>query len=326
DRKESLIIETKDDLKDNSYDAAGLAAYSNSKPIALAYASIFDSLWKQTELHQKLSKMYEQLKIHDRMQKEFIDIAAHELRTPIQPILGLTGELLRSNNSRDRRSAAEQDELLDVIMRNARRLHRLAEDILDVTKIESESLNLKKEFFNLNDVIANTIDDIITNIVKKSQQGDLIKLAYQPHDIFIEADKTRIAQVVSNILNNAVKFTKTKLNEEENRIISINAEKVDGQALVSIKDTGVGIDPGIMPRLFEKFASKSYQGTGLGLYICKSIIEAHGGRIWAENNNIHGERGATFTFTLPSSRSKQQHQHQLDMTNTTIKNETNQLQ
>jgi len=290
DRKESLIIETKDDLKDSSYDAAGLASYSNSKPIALAYASIFDSLWKQTELHQKLSKMYEQLKTHGKMQKEFINIAAHELRTPIQPILGLTGELLRSNNSRHRRSAAEQDELLDVIMRNAKRLHRLADDILDVTKIESESLNIKKEWFNLNDVIA--------NIVKKSQQGDLIKLVYQPRDIFIEADKARIAQVVSNILNNAVKFTITKVNEEGNATININAEKVDdGQTLVSIKDTGISIDPGIMPRLFEKFASKSYQGTGLGLYICKSIIEAHGGKIWAENN-IDG-KGATFSFSLP---------------------------
>ena len=292
DRKESLIIETKDDLKDSSYDAAGLASYSNSKPIALAYASIFDSLWKQTELHQKLSNMYEQLKTHDRMQKEFINIAAHELRTPIQPILGLTGELLRSNNSRHRRSAAEQDELLDVIMRNAKRLHRLADDILDVTKIESESLNIKKEWFNLNDVIA--------NIVKKSQQGDLIKLVYQPRDIFIEADKARIAQVVSNILNNAVKFTITKVNEEGNATININAEKVDdGQTLVSIKDTGISIDPGIMPRLFEKFASKSYQGTGLGLYICKSIIEAHDGKIWAENNA--DGKGATFSFTLPST-------------------------
>ncbi len=246
DRKESLIIETKDDSKDNSYDAAGLAPYSNSKPIALAYASIFDSLWKQTELHQKLSKMYEQLRIHDRMQKEFIDIAAHELRTPIQPILGLTGELLRSNNGRDRRSAAEQDELLDVIMRNARRLHRLADDILDVTKIESESLNLKKEFFNLNDVIANTIDDIEANIAKKGQQGDLIKLVYQPRDIFIQADKARIAQVVFNILSNAVKFTEAKVNggEGERGIININTEKVDddGQAIVSIKDTGIGID------------------------------------------------------------------------------------
>jgi signal transduction histidine kinase len=136
DRKESLIIETKDDSKDNSYDAAGLAAYSNSKPITLAYASIFESLWKQTELQQKLNKMYEQLKTHDRMQKEFIDIAAHELRTPIQPILGITGELINSNNGRDKRSAAAQDELLSIIMRNARRLQRLANDILDVTKID----------------------------------------------------------------------------------------------------------------------------------------------------------------------------------------------
>jgi signal transduction histidine kinase len=295
DRKESLIIETKDDLKDKSYDAAGLAAYSNSKPIALAYATIFESLWKQTELHQKLSKMYEQLRIHDKMQKEFIDIAAHELKTPIQPILSLTGILL-SNNSRDRRSAAAQDELLDVIMRNARRLQRLADDILDVTKIESDSLKLKKELFNLNDVIRNTIDDIISNIVKKNQQGDVIKLVYQPRDIFIEADKARITQVISNILNNAVKFTQAKINEGGG-IININSEKLDGRALVSIKDTGSGIDRDIMARLFEKFASKSYQGTGLGLYICKRILEAHGGKIWAENNA--DGRGATFSFTLP---------------------------
>ena len=301
DRKESLIIETKHDSKDNSYDAAGLAAYSNSKPIALAYTSIFDSLWKQTELHQKLTKMYEELRIHSKMQKEFIDIAAHELRTPIQPILGLT-RILHSNNNGNRRSTAEQDELLDVIMRNAKRLQRLADDILDVTKIESESLNLKKGFFNLNDVITNTIDDMIANIAT-SQQGDLIKLVYQPCDIFIEADKARITQVISNILNNAVKFTEAKLNKGEGGrgIININAEKVDGgQAIVSINDIGIGIDPGIMPRLFEKFASKSFQGTGLGLYICKSIIEAHDGTIWAENNK--DGRGATFYFSLPISK------------------------
>jgi signal transduction histidine kinase len=149
----------------------------------------------------------------------------------------------------------------------------------------------------------------MANIVKKSQRGDFIKLVYQPRDIFIEADKARIAQVISNILNNAVKFTEAKAKEAReggSGIINIDAEKFDdGQTLVSIKDTGIGIDPGIMPKLFEKFASKSYQGTGLGLYICKSIIEAHGGKIWAENNNIHGEIGSTFTFTLPST-SKQQ--------------------
>jgi two-component system sensor histidine kinase VicK len=296
DRKESLIIETKDDAKHNSYDAAGLAAYSNSKPIALGYASIFDSLWKQTELHQKLSNMYEQLTIQSKMQKEFIDVAAHELRTPIQPILGLTG-ILRSNISRVRTSAAKQDELLDIIMRNARRLQRLADDILDVTKIESESLNLKKELFNLNDVITNGIDDIITNIAK-SHQTDLTKLVYQPCDIFLEADKSRITQVISNILDNAVKFSKANVNkEDEVGMININAERVDDQAIVSIKDTGTGVDPEIMPRLFTKFASKSFQGTGLGLYICKSIVEAHGGKIWAENNT--DGKGATFALSLP---------------------------
>ena len=299
DRKESLIIETKDDTKHNSYNAAGLASYSNSKPIASAYASIFDSLWKQTELHQKLSDMYERLRIQSKMQEEFINIAAHELRTPIQPILGLTGILRSNNNSRDKiTSAAKQDELLDIIMRNASRLQRLADDILDVTKIESESLNLKKEFFNLNDVITNGIDDIITNIAKKSYQGDLIKLVYQPHDIFIEADKSRITQVISNILDNAVKFSKANLNKGMGvGIININTEKVDDQAIVSIKDTGTGVDPEIMPRLFEKFACKSYQGTGLGLYICKSIVEAHGGKIWAQNNS--DGKGATFSFSLP---------------------------
>jgi signal transduction histidine kinase len=250
---------------------------------------------------------YEKLKEADNMKNEFINIAAHELRTPIQPILGLT-EILRSKIKEP-----EQQELLDVTIRNAKRLQRLTEDILDVTKIESKSLNLSKELFNLNDIITNTVDDIVANIAKKSQHANLIKLSYQPRDIFIEADKARITQVVSNILNNAVKFTEAKVDggggEEKGRgIINISTEKVDGHALVSIKDTGEGIDPEIMPRLFEKFASKSYQGTGLGLYISKSIVEAHGGKIWAETNidgkDGKGAEGATFTFSLPISKEK----------------------
>jgi signal transduction histidine kinase len=243
---------------------------------------------------------YEKLKESDNMKNEFINIAAHELRTPIQPILGLT-EVLRSKIREP-----QQQELLDITIRNAKRLQRLTDDILDVTKIESKSLNLNKEFFNLNDIITNAIEDIIAKIAKKSHHANLIKLAYQPHDIFIEADKARITQVVSNILSNAVKFTETKINEEERGIINISAERVDGQAIVSIKDTGAGIDPEIMPRLFEKFASKSYQGTGLGLYISKSIVEAHGGKIWAENNidnkDCKGAGGATFRFSLPISK------------------------
>jgi signal transduction histidine kinase len=232
------------------------------------------------------------------------DVAAHELRTPIQPILSLT-EVVRSKINEP-----QQQELLDVTIRNAKRLQHLTEDILDVTKIESQSLNLKDESFNLNDIITNTIDDITTNIAssKKSQQRNVIKLLYQPHDIFIEADKARITQVLFNLLSNAVKFTEAKVNEEVGEgksIININAEKVDGHAIVSIKDIGTGIDPEIFPRLFEKFASKSYQGTGLGLFISKSIIQAHGGKIWAENNSDKkdGRRGgATFRFSLPVSK------------------------
>jgi len=294
--------------------------------IALALSSIQYNV-KLRESNERLREgeelirvQYEKVKESDNMKNEFINVAAHELRTPIQPILGLT-EILRSKIKEP-----EQQELLDVTIRNAKRLQRLTEDILDVTKIESKSLNLNKELFNLNDIITNTIEDIVANIAQKSQHQNLIKLAYQPRDIFIEADKARITQVIFNILNNAVKFTEIKVDGEEEEkgrgIININAEKVDGQAIVTIKDTGEGIDPDIMLKLFTKFASKSFSGTGLGLYICKSIVEAHGGKIWAENNNIHGERGATFTFILPSTRSKQ-HQQQ-NMTSTTL-NETNQL-
>ena len=283
DRKESLIIESKDDTKDNSYDASGLAAYSNSKPIALSYASIFESLWKQAEL-------YEQLKVHNKMQKEFINIAAHELRTPIQPILGLS-EVLRSKISDNN---DEQKELLDTIIRNAKRLQRLADNILDVTKIESQSLQLKKERFNITQMILNALADYRRrNDTNKEEEKEKIKVVVAfKEDIFVEADRDRLNQVICNLLSNAFKFT-----EEEEGIVSITAEKKDNQILVSVKDSGAGIDPEILPILFSKFASKSFSGTGLGLFISRNIIEAHGGKIWAENNL--DEKGARFSFSLP---------------------------
>ena len=279
DRRDSLIIELRDDTKENYYEAAGLAAYSNSKPIALSYASIFDTLWKQGEL-------YEQLKAYSVAQKDFVNIAAHELRTPIQPILSLS-EIIRPKVDNKER------EYIDVIIRNAKRLQRLAEDILDVTKIESYSLTLHKERFNLNEVISNTIQDIRNQI-----SNGKVKMLYEFDKdlLFIEADKERITQVISNLLSNAVKFTKEGT-------ISIEVEKKDSQVFVIVKDTGEGIDPEILPQLFSKFVSKSFEGTGLGLFIAKGIVEAHGGKIWAENNNNSGngkEKGATFYFTLPN--------------------------
>jgi signal transduction histidine kinase len=218
------------------------------------------------------------------MKNEFINIAAHELRTPIQPILGLSEFIRHKVNDKER-------EYIDVIIRNAKRLKRLTENILDVTKIESQSLKLNKERFNLNDVITNTIDDIIIN--KGFFKNTNIKLLYEPKDIFIEADMQQLTRVISSLLNNAIKFTKEGT-------ISIIAENKDSQVFVSVKDTGEGIDPEILPKLFSKFATKSFEGTGLGLFIAKSIVEAHDGKVWAENNH-NGKKGATFIFSLPLS-------------------------
>jgi two-component system, OmpR family, sensor histidine kinase VicK len=291
DRKESLIVETKDDSKDNSYEAAGLGAYYGSKPISLSYASIFDSLWKQAELYEKLSETYEQLKIHSKMQKEFLDIAAHELRTPIQPILGLT-EILLSDIRVDR---AAQEEKLNVIARNAKRLKLLTDDILDVTKIEGQALQLKKELINVNHIISSTVEKI-KNQIGHDENVELVFSSLDHNVVFVEADKARITQVISNLLINAIKFTKRGtvfIDIEENK----HDNNLQRFVVVTVKDTGTGIDSEMLPRLFEKFASKSCTGTGLGLFICKSIVEAHGGMIWARNNT--NGKGATFSFSLP---------------------------
>ena len=283
DRKVSLVMELRDDSKRTFDEAIGLSTYSNSRPGVLSYVSIFENLWKQTEL-------YEQLKIHDRMQQEFINVAAHELRTPIQPIISLT-EVLQSQIK-----DVKQQEMLEVTIRNAKRLQRLTNDILDVTKIEGRSLELNKEEFNLNDVLINAMNDI--TLGRDFLKNENIRLSYNPHqDILIQADKGRISQVISNLLSNAVKFT-----AEGTILVSVEKDKSSNNnnnkaIIVSVKDSGQGIDSSILPRLFTKFASKSYKGTGLGLFISKGIIEAHGGKIWGENNP--DGRGATFSFSLP---------------------------
>lgn len=244
--------------------------------------------------NEQLKLANEQLRIQDKLQREFINTAAHELRTPIQPILGLSGVL--SSTIKDKK----QRELLDVISRNAKRLQRLAEDILDIARIESKSLKLDKTQFNLNEVIEDVIDEYRA-IVRENEEKRTVTfiLRGSKRDIFVQADKHRITQVITNLLSNAVKFT---MNDNSSSItVSVeskhNGGDDDNYALVKIKDTGDGIDPTIMPRLFTKFSTKSSHGTGLGLFICKSIIEAHGGKIWARNN--YEEKGATFFFTLP---------------------------
>jgi two-component system, OmpR family, sensor histidine kinase VicK len=289
DRKASLAIEKTDDSKLEFIEAIGLSTYSDSEPTVISYVSIFEGLWKQAEL-------VDQLEAHDKMQREFINIASHEMKTPTQAILGTAG-LLKYYPER-------KDELIEIIQRNAKRLQTLIGNILDVTRIESQTLILNKEQFDIRDLVSSVIEDY------KDRTKDSNILLFNKNNnnnnpIFVEADRDRIIQVLSNLLSNSIKFT----NQGE---ISINLfekiqEEGDGkkEVLVSITDTGSGINSEIFGRLFSKFASKSYQGTGLGLFICKSIIQAHGGRIWAENNNIGGDGeksigGATITFSLPT--------------------------
>jgi two-component system, OmpR family, sensor histidine kinase VicK len=323
DNKVSLMMELKDDSKKTFHEAIGLSTYSNSKAGVLSYVSMFESLWKQTEL-------YEKLKSNEKMQKEFINIAAHELRTPIVPILNLS-ELLYSNANGQQQlqvQEEEQKEMLQIILRNANRLHQLTEDILDVTRIESHTLQIRKERFNLDDVVLNVIEDFRKQI-GNSGKNDNVKLMYKPAKssasrntsdnrnssitLVVEADRRRLTQAICNLLDNAIKFTEEgtvtvsssiRKRKEDAR----KGDEVKEEVVIAVKDTGTGIDPELMPRLFTKFATKSYQGTGLGLFISKSIIEAFGGRMWAKNTSDEDHEGsdsdtkhngATFYFTLP---------------------------
>jgi signal transduction histidine kinase len=214
-----------------------------------------------------LSQQYEKVKDSEKMKSEFINIAAHELRTPIQPILGLTDIIYSKVKDK------EQHELLEIIMRNAYRLKRLSDNLLDVTKVLKE-------------------------YVSKKLKQHMVKISYDfkyANDIIVEGDRVRLAQVIRNLVDNALKFSIN--NQLIFVIVELEKDKED-QVIVSVKDTGAGISKEVLPKLFSKFTtSDSSTGTGLGLYICKSIVEAHGGKIWATNNS--NGKGATFRFTLP---------------------------
>ncbi len=297
DKKESLVIEIKDDTKDNFFDSVGFATYSNSRPTVLSYVSIFESFWKQSELVKKLKESEE-------IQKDFVHIAAHELKNPIQPILS-SSAILKSK-IKDK----ESFEILEIMNRNAKKLLQLTNDILDVTKIETNNLNLSKELFKLNDLIFDIVEDYNNHLENENIKFEVEFLYYKGNSnmnkseerfnkkekinsLYILADKIRITQVLSNLLNNAIRFTSPE------GLIKIKVEKKDNEKkiYINIKDTGMGIDSSIISNLFSKFVTKSNGGTGLGLYISKKIIESHGGKIWAKNNE--GGKGATFGFSLP---------------------------
>jgi signal transduction histidine kinase len=288
DSKRCLILELKDDKQSTSYEAVGLSTYSISPTIISSYLAVFESFWRQAELFEKMKEV-------ELLEKDFINFAAHELRNPVQPIIGFS-ELLYSkiDNHEHRR-------LLDEVILNAKRLERLALIMLDVTRIENNSLVLRKEIVDTSEILR----DIVDSYNRKLEERNIARNNENPKLIIIQngikninginatIDKVRITQVICNILDNAISFSP----EGKIRVL-LKREKRNGQNLliVSVKDMGPGIDPEISPKLFTKFASKSDMGTGLGLFISKGIVEAHGGRIWAVNNP---HRGATFSFSLP---------------------------
>ena len=255
--------------------------------IGLALSSIYYNV-RLRESNEMLTIQYEKVKASEKMKEEFINIAAHELRTPIQPILGLT-DIIYSKVKDE-----ELHELLGIIIRNAKRLQRLTNNLLDITKIESQSLLLKKEKLNLNILISEVLKDYV-NKQKNQQKIEIVYDFKHKEDINIEADRDRLVQVIRNLLDNALKFT---TQNQQMIFVSIDKKEEEEEVIVSVKDTGEGISDKVLYKLFTKFAtSDPTTGTGLGLYICKKIIEAHGGRIWGVNN-LDG-KGALFKFTLP---------------------------
>ncbi len=278
--------------------------------------SIKNYIKKQNQLASELKELNEQLKYKDQLKDQFINIAAHELKTPIQPILGLT-EVIRARSTAS--NMQKQDaEFLEIIIRNAKRLQGLSAKILDISKIENRILRLDKEKFNIN----NNLRDIINDIKSKENEVEIIFVEPDVDPVIVEADRSRIDEVISNLLTNAIESSKNSMKsgsspyEQSRNTISVfttikpngngrdnnkdNIEdKRENEIVISVKDKGTGIGPEIQEKLFTIFVTKSETGSGLGLFISKGIVEAHGGKIWAENNT--DGKGATFSFSLPIS-------------------------
>ena len=294
DSRFSLVVETKDDSKSKFDDAVGLATFSNSKPTVMSYVTIFESFWRETDLYEKAREA-------DRVKDEFIKIAAHELRNPISPIIA-SGDFAREDLKKikegrfDDNTIESLNDNINRITRNAAKLFKLAEDILQVSRIESGTFTLNIEEVKIKQALSLVIEDSKKKVESDSKELGII-LDYRlgagspKGDVSLYCDGSKINQVLYNLLDNAIKFS-------DNGDIIVSTRYNDSDIVFKIEDSGRGIDPAIKDRLFEKFSTKSDSGTGLGLYLSKKIVEAHGGRIWASNNA--SGKGATFSFTIPT--------------------------
>ncbi len=289
DNKTTVVWEVVDDDQQKFTQALGMAVFIESLKTSETITVIFNNLWNQSEIHRRLKDAHEKLKGQGKMQSRFMDLVAHELRTPLQSILGIT-EILK-NEIKDN----DQNFLLRIAISNAKKLHRLSENILDITRLEGNILYLNKERFSFNQLVTYVITDFVNNI----EYNKFITFEYRNFDkeYFVFADKFRVSQVIQNLIDNSMRFVRNRgkiiLTLGEKRVHSIDVVEL------SVTDDGESLKPEILTRLFTKFASDSYYGAGIGLYLCKKIIEAHGGRIWAKNN--HDMKGCTFSFGIPQT-------------------------
>ena len=295
DRSHSMAVELVNDNVDNSIDAIGLSTYSNSKSTVLYYVSIFESLWKQADIYKKAEDLYDQLKYKNETQRQFLNIAAHELRNPIQPILGLAEVMLSNKNL----NVIQQEELLRIIVNNAKKLQFLTNNLLDVARIDENLFSLDLQELDIVQLANDVINEMKNQITDKKIK---IILKCSDDSLNVIGDKIRLNQVLLNLINNSIKYSNEgdiivsinkSSNSHENSTSNENNSKF---ALVQIIDKGLGISPTIIQKLFSKFTKGSKMGTGLGLFICKNIVEGHGGKIWAKNNP---DKGSTFSFTIP---------------------------
>jgi signal transduction histidine kinase len=315
-KKEEVVEDEHDDHISSSIRRV---IYSNSKTGVASFKSFFEILWRQIDV-------YEKLKTHDRMQTEFANIAAHELRTPIQPILGVLDLLKKQKFAYGKATTEISDKQLALLDRNAKRLQKLSSEILDVTRIEAGTLKLDKEVMDINQKVRNVIADTTSLIpqdadIKIEFKPTVIDEAGNPIPLLVNIDRLRMFEVLSNLVRNAIKYSydgegNSSGSSGDPRTITITTERrrkdddennagggSPGYVMVSVKDEGQGISADMLPRLFTKFsADRDKGGTGLGLYIAKNLVEVHGGRIWAKNNE--DGKGATFTFTLPLADTK----------------------